>query len=380
MLMAISLGAGCVGDEAVEVEGAVEATVKPPGAVLEPLAVIEDATGRVEWLPPQRKGDDPEIVITVRGTAAPLIHPDQVEKIGTVQSYLALVDENAPVPAALAAFARHEDDEIAADPVRRRALRSETLAAREAFEATVATWPKGEQRLADACTTTQKNHARDTYGAAYSAGGGSSGSKTCGQTLNFHSATGTTYYCNIENSDCDLRLGGGVLGVGGECDPNACTTVRGATQAFRLRWPSTPAAIGGGVSHYGVRYRFGYKNCSLQYSAVMRRKRGSGDWVYTTIEPNAMQIRVGGDGYPPEYALVRDVVAWGLWEEHWNWGTSSNPLNTMEMTAPTEGLMCGDIIQRFDTYDETHLSCNGGESLCDDNSCSGNLAETGCWD
>ncbi len=387
ILMAISLGAGCADEERAadkldEVNGEGPSGQSPP-----PLAKIEDKMGRVEWVAPDLKGDEPEVVITVRGEAAPLIHPDLVDELGTVQTYLALVDESAPIPASLAPFARDADRELAADPARRRALRARNQAARDAFKVSAAA--EGNQdglRFADSCTATQRNHARDTYGAAYSAGGGSSGSKTCGQTINFHSVSGTTYYCNIPGADCDYGLGGGTPATCdppntcGECDPNGCTTVRGLTEAFRLRWPTSAGDNGAGVSHYGVRYRFGFKNCSLEYSAVMRRRRGGGEWIYTTIEPNAMQIRTGGGAHPPPYALARDLVAWGIWEEHHNWGTSQDPLNQMEMTAATEGLMCGDIIQRFDTDDFTHISCNGGEALCDDNSCSGDFTETGCWD
>ena len=112
----------------------------------------------------------------------------------------------------------------------------------------------------------------------------------------------------------------------------------------------------------------------------MRRQRGGGSWIYTSVSPNTMQIRVGGGAYPPPYAVARYAVAYGLWEEHHNWGTHAHPLNTVNMVAQTEGLLCGDIIQRFDTYDHPTGWCNNGTPLCDDNSCSGSGAEAGCWD
>lgn len=93
-----------------------------------------------------------------------------------------------------------------------------------------------------------------------------------------------------------------------------------------------------------------------------------------------MQVRVGGEDFPPPYALARNAVAWGVWEEHHDWGTNADPINAVEMTVQTDGLLCGDIIQRFDTEDSTPGWCNGGQGLCDDNSCTGSGSETGCWD
>ena len=84
----------------------------------------------------------------------------------------------------------------------------------------------------------------------------------------------------------------------------------------------------------------------------MRRKRGSGDWIYTTSDPHTMQIRVGGGACPPPYALAHTLGLGGsVWKEDHDWGhdTSSSPFNQMEMVAQNGGFMCGDLIQGFET-------------------------------
>lgn len=337
----------------------------------EPLVVIDDGSSRVEWLPPDLPGDEPEVVITVADEATPIILPDLVERVGTVHAYLALVGEDQPLHPALLAYAYHDTLELAADRDRRRALVADNARMRADFDLAMTEVGTGPVAAANGCSQAQKNHARNAYGAAYSAGGGSSGTRTCGNSMGFHNADGNVFYCNIPGGDCDYNIG--------ECDPEGCTTVRGRTRAHRARMQTSP---GGSATyqHYGLRYRFGFKNCSGTYNAVMRRKRGSGDWIHTTVLPGHMQIRVGGGAAPAAHATARYAVAWGVWEEHRNWGTSSSPFNRVNMVAQTEGFLCGDIIQRFDTYDYPTGWCNGGKSLCDDNSCSGEWTEAGCWD
>ncbi len=338
-----------------------------------PMVTIENSGGQVQWFAPELPGDEPEMVITIIGEQAPIIHPDLAEKVGVIQAYLAIVDENTALPASLIPYIRETDRAVINSSEQRRALRSENLEMQKTVELAVAE-SKGDTdtSLVGGCSNTQRSHARNAYGAAYSAGAGSSGSKTCGQQMNFHNADGYTFYCNIDNnSDCDYGLG--------QCDPDGCTTVQGRTRSSRARFQTSP----GGSStfaNYGTRYRFGYKNCSATYTATMRRQRGGGGWIYTSVSPNSMQIRVGGGAYPPPNALALNSVAYGSWEEHRNWGTSAYPLNTVNMVAQTEGVLCGDIIQRFDTYDYPTGWCNNGTPLCDDNSCSGSGPEAGCWD
>jgi hypothetical protein len=366
---------GCAMDELAE-PGANEE--QEPDQVV-PLVVIGDEEAWVEWLAPELPGEEPEIVISARGLAAPLIPPDMVEGIGAVQSYLALVDEDEPLHPALVPFVRADDEPVIASRALRQALRAETLEVRHqiALANAEAAAEEGSDLIlySGGCTNAQRAAAKNFYGAAYSAGGGSAGSLTCGQNIsNAHSVDGKTYYCNIPNSNCDYELGGGT-----ECDANKCTTVRGRTRALRARREVGPSG-NFWFAHYGQRYRFGFRNCSGTYSAVMRRKRGNGDWIYSTIPAGTMTVRVGGGAFPPPHALARYVVKWGLWKEAHNWGTSATPLNRMEMTAQTEGLACGDIIQRFDTFDDTASWCNGGKSLCEPGgSCKGTLHEHGCW-
>jgi hypothetical protein len=368
-LAEFAAGEGDVEDELEDEDE--DERVSPP---VVPLAVIEDDSGRVEWLPPVLPGDEPEVVITVRGLATPLILPDLVERIGPVGAYLALVDEDQPLDPELSPFVRDDDRALVTDRAQRQALRAENLRMQHDFELAL-DYGSDPQASAHGCTNAQRIHARNFYGAAYSAGGGSSGSRTCGQSMAFHSVDGRTYYCNIPNSDCDYELGGG---VGGQCDPNGCTTVRGRTRALRARM-HTYAGGGAAFGHYGARYRFGFKNCSNTYNAVMRFRRGTGAWQQRTIEPNYMDVRVGGNPYPPPHALARTFVAWGLWRERRNWGTSASPFNRVEMIAQTEGFLCGDIIQRFDTFELYWSGCNGGKTLCDGNNCKGEFLEAGCW-
>jgi hypothetical protein len=370
------LGSACsvdespqLADHADEIDRAVSS--RPQDATTpQPLVVISGADSRIEWLAAELPGEEPEIVITVNGLATPLILPDLVERVGAVQAYLALVAESQPLHAALLPYVSEEDRAVMNDPEQRRALRAENQRLLSEFERELAA--AGDQPgTAAGCSLAQRSHAQGIYGAAYSAGAGSLGTKTCGQNIaGFNSEDGNSLYCNIPGGDCDYELGGGA-----ECDPEGCTTVRGRTRALRARW-QVNAGGGNAFQHYGRRYRFGFKNCSGTDSATMARRRGGGAWINTPIGPNQMAVRTGGATYPPEIALARTFVAWGLWEEHHDWGTIADPLNQMDMTVQTDGLMCGDIIQRFDTFDQPTGWCNNGAPLCDDNTCS----PDGCWD
>jgi hypothetical protein len=333
----------------------------------DPLALIEDETGSVSWYPPANPGDTLEVVIRFRGTAAPILHPDFVDKVGAIKAYMAAAEPGTELPASLRPYA--SDAELRLDTASLESLREEARSIREAITQENAN-VEGFSTLSGGCTAAQQTAAKNSYGAAYSAGGGSSGSKTCGNDMAFHNATGTVYYCNFGACDQDYTL---ALGQCAGVVDDDCTTVGGDTTARRARMRVYPNGDPT-WQNYGLRYRFGYYNCSDTYTAVMRRKRGGGDWIYTDIDPGGMQIRVGGGAYPPDYALAHTFGLGGsVWQEDHDWDhdTAQSPLNSMNIVAPTDGFMCGDIIQRFVTYDASAGSCNGFKRLCDDGTCTG---------
>jgi hypothetical protein len=390
MSLAAFVAAGCVTDEAIETEASTpppdtsDVDERPKGP--DPLVVVEDDTGSVAWYPPALPGDELEVVITLRGTAAPILHPDFVQRVGAVSAYMALTAPGAPIPDSLLPHAGAAERAVLADETAVDALRKEAQAIRESIAADNARAEAEAEAEAKAaaeagvytplastgCTAGQKTAAKNAYGAAYSAGGGSSGSKTCGNDQAFHSTTGTVYYCNFGACDQDYTLALGQCGAFDTVD-NDCTTVGGKTTALRARFQTGPGS-GATFQHYGLRYAFAYYNCSDTYTAVMRRKRGNDAWIYTDIDPHSMQIRVGGGAIPAPYALAHTFGLGGTaWHEDHDWDhdTSQSPFNSMNMVAQTDGFMCGDIIQRFRTYDASAGSCNGGDRLCTSTPCSG---------
>ncbi len=375
------VAAGCATDEV----GALE-TASPPDETVDaedqskgphPLAVFEDDTGSVALYPPTQPGDELEVEITFRGIAAPILHPDFVQKVGAVGAFMTLMERGSSVPESLAPYLTDAERAVLADDAALEALREEARRIRaeitdaNAREAAAAELEPGVHTVASSgCTAGQRTAARNAYGAAYSSGGGSAGTKTCGDNMGFHNASGTVYYCNFPECDQDYTL------AIGECAgivDDDCTTVGGVTTARRARMQTGP---GGNATfqNYGKRYAFAYYNCSDTYTAVMRRKRGDGDWIYTDIEPGAMQIRVGGGAIPAPYALAHTFSLGGTaWHEDHDWDhdTAQSPFNVLNMVAQTDGFLCGDLIQRFTTYDASAGSCNGGDRLCEETPCHG---------
>jgi hypothetical protein len=337
-----------------------------------PLAALNNANSHVEWFPPDVAGELPEVVISVTGATAALLHPDFVDRVGAVQAYLAVT--TTPLPAALRGFATHDELTIEASPPARAKLRAENEAIRAAVTRANLSAPASvtptATTMAAGCTAGQATWAKNHYGAAYSAGGGSSGSKTCGQNMAFHNATGTTYYCNIDDADCDYNLA-----MDPVCDANECTAVAGFTTALRARFVTSPGA-GAGFQHFADRYRFAYYNCSATDNAEMRRRRNGGAWINTTVLPFWMQIRVGGHGYPPPLALARDFLSFAGWKEDHDWSVStpSSPMTQLNMVTQTDGFLCGDLIQGFETEEVYSSSCNGAKALCEDTPCTDS-----CW-
>ena len=366
--------------------GCAEGTDEAPTTATEDftLAAVEDETGDVTWLAPSYPGDLPEVVINVRGTFGPILHPDFVDRVGPVQAYLAVAPEDGELPDGLRSHASEGDLKVARDPAAIARLRDEARAKRDEVERANAEGSGQIVELASSgCTSGQQTAARNAYGAAYSAGGGSAGVRTCGNNMAFHNTTGTYYYCNFGgcdqgHQDCSSSIVGNVhcslaLGPCSGVVSNGCTTVAGQTRALRARFRTYPGA-GAAYRHWGKRYRFAYYNCSDTYTAVMRRKRGNGSWITTQINPGWMQIRVGGGAFPAPHALAHTFGLGGsVWKEDhlWDHNTASSPFNQMEMLAQNDGFMCGDIIQRFHTVEASSGSCNGGQRLCDDSSCSG---------
>jgi hypothetical protein len=355
-----------------------EATISPlaaaaPAAVVNPdtpLAVLSTSTSHVEWLAPGFAGDTPEVVINVTGPTAALLHPDFVDRVGPLPAYLAATTQ--PLPAALRPYATRDDFALEADPTARAKLRAENEAIRtQVTRANLAAGlSSGPTTASNSCTASQAAFAANHYGAAYSAGGGSSGSKTCGQSLPFQSVGGRVFYCNIPGADCDYELAQEPV-----CDANSCTTVQGFTTALRARFATTPGA-GANFQHFAERYRFAYYNCSSVDDAQMRRRRNGGAWTNTVVPPLWIQIRVGGHGYPPPFALARELLSFAAWKEAHNWtvATAQSPITQMNMVTQTNGFLCGDLIQRFETEELFQASCNGGKALCEDTPCSDS-----CW-
>jgi hypothetical protein len=352
---------------------AAAAVARAPAAVVNPdtpLAVLSNSTSHVEWLAPDFAGDTPEVVINVTGPTAALLHPDFVDRVGPVPAYLAATTQ--PLPAALRPYATREDLALEADPTARAKLRAQNEAIRTQVTRAnlAASTLSGPNAAANTCTPSQAAFAANHYGAAYSAGGGSSGSKTCGQSLPFQSVAGRVFYCNIPGADCDYELAQEPV-----CDANACTTVQGFTTALRARFATSPGA-GASFQHFAERYRFAYYNCSSVDDAQMRRRRNGGAWINTTVHPLWIQIRVGGHGYPPPFALARELLSFAAWKEDHDWSvaTGQSPMTQMNMVTQTNGFLCGDLIQGFETEELFQASCNGGKALCEDTPCTDS-----CW-
>lgn len=335
-----------------------------------PLAVLTASTSHVEWLAPDFAGDTPEVVISVTGPTAALLHPDFVDRVGPLPAYLAATTQ--PLPAALRPYATRDDLALEADPTARAKLRAQNEALRtEVTRANLAAAGSSTATtLSNSCSASQAAFAANHYGAAYSAGGGSSGSKTCGQSRPFQSVDGRVFYCNIANADCDYELAQEPV-----CDANTCTTVQGFTTALRARFQTTPGS-GANFQHFAESYRFAYVNCSSTDDAQMRRRRNGGAWINTTVHPLWMQIRVGGHGYPPPYALARQFLSFALWKEDHDWSVSTgqSPMTQMNMVTQTHGFLCGDLIQGFRTEELYQASCNGAKALCEDTPCTDS-----CW-
>lgn len=330
-------------------------------ASIPPLAIVEDETGSVVWLPPEHDGDLPEVVITIIGANAPINHPDEIDDHGPVVGYLLASGEDR-VPEPLQPFVRDEATRAVLETEGRlETLRAESKALHDRIQAENDAADDGLPPLAsETCSSAERTAARNAYGAAYTSSKSSGGWKSCGQSVNWYQASGTRFWCN-NGADCDHGLPTNSCEVN-----NNCTSVRGITTSFRARLSTSPSTFSS-FQHFGRRYRFGYYNCSPTFTAQFERQRGSGSVITTNVSPGTMKIRVGGQSAPHKVALVGSVGLGGnTWKEDRSWDSSSEaPMNRMEMTVPTFGFMCGDLIQRFRTEESSNPSCNGTNRLCE---------------
>jgi len=154
------------------------------------------------------------------------------------------------------------------------------------------------------------------------------------------------------------------------------SAVRGDTTAMRARfavWPNGDPAF----QTHGIRARLGFANCDWNYTAVQRRQRNYGAWAYLNIPPRNFIWQIQGASDPRPIAYPTLGLLGGFWKQEIDSSSTHYLQNRQEIVAPTQGYVCSDVINHFETFDGSPLSCNNGQRLCDDNSCSG---WGNCWD
>jgi hypothetical protein len=220
--------------------------------------------------------------------------------------------------------------------------------------------PLSSSQCDSAFITSVRNH----YGVGYG------GTKTCASNNGFAERDWSTYYCNLTGQDCSYQVAGLQ-----SCSPagQSCSAFDGKLRVFRGRH-----ALSGNLAYniYGHRYRYAAVNCS-QETMVMKRKRGSGDWIWTDVPARTIVIRVGGAGDPRAGAYPTLGVAYGFWKQLIPQSGSSYLMNNFYIYATQSqgGFACADVQRRFETFDITPLSCNYNLAFCSPGqSCSG-----ACW-